>query len=900
VENQFDVIIVGARVAGSAAAIEFAKQGQRVLLLDQARFPSDTLSTHFMNPRGMTYLKDLDVLDEILAITPAFNYLDVAVDNFDLGGEVKPDDLRARFKKVHGTRAFEIETRYACIRRTFLDVTLQRRAKDLGVELKTGFKVNDIISENGRVVGISGTDQTGEKLSFFGKLVVGADGRKSSIAKILVVDKHEEKSACTFACYTYYSGLELPHGKLKRLHRSAYAAIPTGDGLTMILVYGPSPFFSEFKKSKEKNFLAAIERIDPEFYSLLRANGKQVEPFYATDDQAAFIRKPSPQGVPLIGDAALFKDQCTASGMMYALRDAFLLAEQLLPYLRGDAPLKEQLRSFEEIRYVDSQRYYDFTCSQAEMNPMRDDEFELYEAVSNNQAERDRFVGTYYDVVEVRDFFSQRNIQRLLRTIESKPRSAKIQNLNEVYRNPYAAPDEEVDLAYEQSCLDFSQPHGRKFDERVQKYFEWYQTRQDRGTYQYSRTLHSFPGARTELSDERGRKIKGINFASQDYLGLGQDPEMREAALEVLDRFGPHSAGSPMIIGNTLLTHELEAELSALTGKKHVLLFATGYAAGMGSILGLVRQHDHIVMDRLSHACLQQGANAATRKIHRFAHLDPNAARAVLKSIRERDSRNAILLVTEGLFSMDADSPDLRAFQEVANEFDAMLFVDVAHDLGATGPGGKGQMGKQGMHGKIDLVMGSFSKTFASNGGFLATDSEAIIQYVKMFSTAHLFSNALSPLQTAVALRATRIIRSSKGDALREKLGNVVNVLREEFGRHGMLCMGNPSPIVPVVIGSEREARICHRLSTERNIANMILEYPVVALGATRFRLQVMASHTCEEAIEAAGVISNIILESRNGVNLGLTSAQAAESQAGLGLERELSVCSPPGVDELA
>ena len=208
-------------------------------------------------------------------------------------------------------------------------------------------------------------------------------------------------------------------------------------------------------------------------------------------------------------------------------------------------------------------------------------------------------------------------------------------------------------------------------------------------------------------------------------------------------------------------------------------------------------------------------------------------------------------------------------------------------------------MGTQGMIGKVDLVMGSFSKTFATNGGFLATDSEAVIQYVKMFSTPHLFSNALSPIETAVALRAARIIRSGKGEHLREKLKGVVQLLRSEFSAREMICMGNPSPIVPVVIGSEREARICHRLSTERNIANMILEYPVVALGATRFRLQVMASHTPADAIEAARGISEIILEAR-----GLATKQQRGLVGVLGAQDSNTSRSwsrhPPAVKEMA
>jgi 7-keto-8-aminopelargonate synthetase-like enzyme len=281
----------------------------------------------------------------------------------------------------------------------------------------------------------------------------------------------------------------------------------------------------------------------------------------------------------------------------------------------------------------------------------------------------------------------------------------------------------------------------------------------------------------------------------------------------------------------------------------------------MGSILGIVKSEDHIVMDRLSHACLQQGAKAATRKIHKFAHLDADAARANLEAIRKKDAKNGILLMTEGLFSMDADSPDLRRFQEIAREFNATLFVDVAHDLGATGPGGRGQIGAQGMFGKIDLVMGSFSKTFASNGGFLATDSESLLHYLKMYSTPHLFSNALSPVQAAVALKSCQIIQSGKGEQLRQNLMDSVIELRRCLDKEGLHCYGNPSPIVPVFIGSESSARLCHKNIVENNLAAMIIEYPVVPLGASRFRLQVMASHTKAEVQQAARVIGAVMRE---------------------------------------
>jgi glycine C-acetyltransferase/8-amino-7-oxononanoate synthase len=162
------------------------------------------------------------------------------------------------------------------------------------------------------------------------------------------------------------------------------------------------------------------------------------------------------------------------------------------------------------------------------------------------------------------------------------------------------------------------------------------------------------------------------------------------------------------------------------------------------------------------------------------------------------------------------------------------------------------------MYGKIDLVMGSFSKSFASNGGFLATDSEALLHYLKMFSTPHLFSNALSPIQAGVALKAAEIMQSPKGEDLRRNLTGVIQTLRSALTNEGLVCLGQTSPIVPVFIGSEAKARISHRKMMENNLSTMIIEYPIVPLGASRFRLQVMASHTHVQALEAAKIMGKV------------------------------------------
>jgi 7-keto-8-aminopelargonate synthetase-like enzyme len=401
------------------------------------------------------------------------------------------------------------------------------------------------------------------------------------------------------------------------------------------------------------------------------------------------------------------------------------------------------------------------------------------------------------------------------------------------------------------SMRDFRVPGGTDILARVNEFYKWQEMRRQAGVWPFSRSTVAGPRATVVAQDDRGNAMRGVNFASQDYLSLSAHPAIQSVALETIERYGVHSAGSAALVGNTTHSIALERKIADFLMMKEAVLYPTGWGAGYGAIRGLVRSADHIVIDALAHTCLQEGASAATRNIYLHRHLDVEHCRHWLRSIRAKDTANGIMVVTESLFSMDSDTPDIKALQELCHEYGATLLVDVAHDLGALGKDGRGHIGLQGMLGKVDLVMGSFSKTFASNGGFVACQSRAVKEYLRFYSPTTTFSNALSQVQAAVALKAFEIVESSEGAKLREALmANILN-LRGTLRARGMDFYGDPSAIVAVKTGSESLARLVSRRLPELGLLANLVEYPAVGKGAARFRMQVMANHTADNVAEA-------------------------------------------------
>lgn len=397
------------------------------------------------------------------------------------------------------------------------------------------------------------------------------------------------------------------------------------------------------------------------------------------------------------------------------------------------------------------------------------------------------------------------------------------------------------------SVANFLDLPGRNILDRLQPLTDWLNACYEHGVDPYCKASDGPILAECRARDRLGRAFEGVNMASQDYLALASHPAIKQAAKDAIDRYGVHSAGSPALMGNTTASVELERRLAEFVGMRDCTVFATGWAAGYGLIRALVKESDHIIIDQLSHASLMEGARNATRHLHVFPHLSLGGLERRLKRIRAEHPDAGILVVTESLFSMDSDTPDIAAHQKLARDYDATLMVDAAHDLGCMGPTGRGHLEIQGMLGKVDLLMGSFSKTFATNGGFAASNHPALKLALRAACGPQTFSNAISPVQASIVLKAIEIIESPEGAELRQKMLDNAIALRDGLSKAGFEVLGEPSAIVSVILGDSARSRFITRFTLERGGLVNLVEYPAVAKNASRFRLQIMASHTPEQ-----------------------------------------------------
>jgi flavin-dependent dehydrogenase len=394
----YDAIVVGARCAGSPTAMLLARKGYRVLLVDKATFPSDTISTHFIRTPGVARLKHWGILDKIIASRcPPISTMTV-----DLG----PFALRGTPPSVE-----DVATIYAP-RRTILDKILIDAAVEAGAELREGFFVEEILRDGDRVTGIQGRHPGGRSMKEQARIVIGADGMRSLVARSMQAPIYQAKPALTCAYYGYWSGVPLAGAEVYMRPNRMFIAFPTNEKLACICVVWPHSEFHAFRADIAGNFLQTLD-LAPQFAERVR-QGKQEGRFVGTADVPNFFRKPYGPGWALVGDAGYHKDPYLGQGIMDAFRDVELLVEAIDAGFSGRQYLKEALAGYERQRNDTALPLYEYDTQRASMQPLPPEMQQLFAALQGKQEQTNRFFGLAEGTTSFSEFFSPENIQRIM------------------------------------------------------------------------------------------------------------------------------------------------------------------------------------------------------------------------------------------------------------------------------------------------------------------------------------------------------------------------------------------------------------------------------------------------------------------------------------------------------
>jgi glycine C-acetyltransferase len=355
----------------------------------------------------------------------------------------------------------------------------------------------------------------------------------------------------------------------------------------------------------------------------------------------------------------------------------------------------------------------------------------------------------------------------------------------------------------------------------------------DAGLYNRIRTLSSPQGAWLVVD---GKRV--LNFCSNNYLGLANNPRMLKAAREAMEKYGVGPAAVRTIAGTTGLHVELERRLAAFKGVESAITFQSGFTANLGTLPALVGKDDAIFSDELNHASIIDGSRLSGAQIIRYAHCDPQDLKRVLDENRSKFPR--ALVVTDGVFSMDGDVAPLDQIYEVVRHYEAFLMVDDAHGEGVLGRGGRGIVDQYDLHGKVDVEVGTLSKAFGVVGGVVA-GNPLVVEWLRQRGRPFLFSSAMTIPDTAACLAALDLLEEST--ELVDKLWENARYFKAEMKSMGFDTGKSTTPITPVMLGEAPLAQQFSRELFENNVFGMAIGFPTVPRGKARIRVMISASH---------------------------------------------------------
>ncbi len=359
------------------------------------------------------------------------------------------------------------------------------------------------------------------------------------------------------------------------------------------------------------------------------------------------------------------------------------------------------------------------------------------------------------------------------------------------------------------------------------------------------REINSSQGPEIEISgvgrDRRARRF--INFSSNDYLGLANDPKLREAAIAAINEFGVGAGASRLITGTQSPHVRLEHALAKWKGTEAALSFSSGYAAALGTIPALVKKNDVILLDKLCHASLIDGAKLSGAILRIFPHNNLRKLESHLEWARREHPGKRILVATESVFSMDGDRVPLRELVELKKRFDALLMLDEAHAVGVIGPNGRGLAAAESVSEDVDIQMGTLSKALGASGGYIC-GSRNLIEWLINRARSFIYSTAPSPAIAAAALAAVDFLSSSEGEERRLLLWKKIRLIQEVMPTSGLNKKDAPAgAIFPWIVGDEQATLDLASALQNEGFLVPAIRYPTVAKGSARLRITVTAAH---------------------------------------------------------
>lgn len=350
-------------------------------------------------------------------------------------------------------------------------------------------------------------------------------------------------------------------------------------------------------------------------------------------------------------------------------------------------------------------------------------------------------------------------------------------------------------------------------------------------------------------ADYHGHRL--IMCGSNNYLGLTTHPKVRQAAEDAIRKFGTSCTGSRFLNGTLEMHEQLEHELAEFVGKEAALVFSTGMQTNLGTISALVSRNDVVILDKDDHASIVDGARLSWGETKRFRHSDMDDLDHCLSSIPEKKGK---LVIVDGLYSMGGDIAPLPEIARICKKYGARLMVDDAHSIGVLG-GGRGTAAHFGITDQVDLIMSTFSKSFASLGGFIAGD-EDVIHYIKHFARALIFSASIPPANAAAALAALDVMRTEPERV--ERLHQIAEFMRKSYQALGFNTLNSTTPVIPILIGDTMKTVMTWKMLFDSGVfVNPVLN-PAVPAGQELLRTSYMASHTDEQLAKVLDIFEQV------------------------------------------